>query len=130
MAILLKPKHKEQPIDLVPDGSYKAELTKINQFKNAYGDRLGFEFTLQDKAVAGLKVMRSTSTQLSASGKLADVLRGILGRELTAAELSKGIDVDGLVGMVCGVLVLQAKAKNGITYSNVERIFPASPQLI
>lgn len=130
MAILLKPKLKEQPIDLVPDGSYKAELTKINQFKNAYGDRLGFEFTLQDKAVAGLKVMRSTSTQLSASGKLADVLRGILGRELTAAELSKGIDVDGLVGMVCGVLVLQAKAKNGITYSNVERIFPASPQLI
>lgn len=130
MAILLKPKLKEQPIDLVPDGSYKAELTKINQFKNAYGDRLGFEFTLKDKAVAGLKVMRSTSTQLSASGKLADVLRGILGRELTAAELSKGIDVDGLVGMVCGVLVLQAKAKNGITYSNVERIFPASPQLI
>ena len=130
MAILLKPKLKEQPIDLVPDGSYKAELTKINQFKNAYGDRLGFEFTLQDKAVAGLKVMRSTSTQLSASGKLADVLRGILGRELTATELSKGIDVDGLVGMECGVLVLQAKAKNGITYSNVERIFPFSPQLI
>lgn len=130
MAILLKPKLKEQPIDLVPDGSYKAELTKINQFKNAYGDRLGFEFTLKDKAVAGLKVMRSTSTQLSASGKLADVLRGILGRELTAAELSKGIDVDGLVGMECGVLVLQAKAKNGITYSNVERIFPVAPQLI
>lgn len=130
MAILLKPKLKEQPIDLVPDGSYKAELTKINQFKNAYGDRLGFEFTLQDKAVAGLKVMRSTSTQLSASGKLADVLRGLLGRELTATELSKGIDVDGLVGMECGVLVLQAKAKNGITYSNVERIFPVAPQLI
>ena len=130
MAIVLKPKLKEQPIDLVPDGSYRAELSKINQFKNAYGDRLGFEFTLQDKAVAGLKVMRSTSTQLSASGKLADVLRGILGRELTATELSKGIDVDSLVGMECGVLVLQARAKNGITYSNVERIFPVAPQLI
>lgn len=125
MAILLKPKPKEQA-DLVPDGSYKAELTKINQFQNAYGERIGFEFTLKDKAVAGLKVMRSTSPQLSASGKLADVLRGILGRELTAAELSKGIDVDSLVGMECGVLVLQARAKNGNIYSNVERIFPAT----
>jgi len=125
MAIVLKPKAKEQA-DLVPDGSYKAELTKINQFQNAYGERIGFEFTLKDKAVAGLKVMRSTSPQLSASGKLADVLRGILGRELTTAELSKGIDVDSLVGMECGVLVLQAKAKNGNIYSNVERIFPVS----
>jgi hypothetical protein len=129
MAILLKPKAKEHLIDLVPDGSYRAKLTKINQFKNAYGDRLGFEFTLKDKTVDGLRVMRSTSTQLSASGKLVDVLRGILGRELTAAELSKGIDVEGLVGMECGVLVLQAKSKNGNTYPNVERIFPVAAQI-
>ena len=125
MAIVLKPKAKEQA-DLVPDGSYQAQVSKIHQFQNAYGERIGFEFTLKDRAVAGLKVMRGTSTQLSASGKLADVLRGILGRELTAAELSKGIDVDSLVGMECGVLVLQTKSKNGNTYSNVERIFPTA----
>lgn len=125
MTIVLRPRIKEEP-DLVLDGSYQAQLTKINQFQNAYGDRIGFEFTLQDQAVAGLKVMRSTSTQLAASGKLADVLRGILGRELTATELSSGFDVESLLGMNCGVLVLQVTAKNGDTYSNVERVYPAS----
>lgn len=125
MTIVLKPKAPTTP-DLVPDGSYQAVLTKVNQFTNVYGERIGFEFTLQDKAVAGLTVMRSTSTQLSASGKLADLLRGVLGRELTAAELTNGINVESLVGMPCGVLVLQSKGKSGNVYSNVERIFPAA----
>ena len=63
---------------------------------------------------------------LSAKGKLADVLRGILGRDLTDKELATGIDVEGLVGTICNVMVLQSKGKNGATYSNVERIFPAA----
>ena len=68
--------------------------------------------------------MRSTSPQLSASGKLADVIRGMLGRELTADEISKGMDVELLVGSECNVLVLQSKGKNGAVYSNIERVFP------
>lgn len=123
MAIVLKQKSKEQAAT-VPDGTYHAELTNVTQFENAYGQRIGFEFTLKDKAVAGAKVMRSTSPQLSASGKLADVIRGMLGRELTADEISKGMDVELLVGSECNVLVLQGKGKNGAVYSNVERIFP------
>jgi len=120
--MVLKPKNKE--VELVPNGNYMAELTKVSQFTNIYGQRIGFEFTLKDKGAEGCKVLRSTSTQLSASGKLADALRGILGRELTAEELSKGIDVDALVGMKCGVMVLQSKNKAGTTFSNVEKIFP------
>lgn len=126
---MLKPKAKEQAIDLVPDGSYTAELTKINQFKNSYGDRIGFEFTLRDKSVNGIKVMRSTSTQLSEVGKLADVLRGVLGRELSSDELSKGIDIESLIGTECQVLVLKAKSKNSVTYNNVERVFPIEKKL-
>lgn len=128
MVMLLKPKSKEAAA-VVPDGTYKAALTKVTQFENAYGQRIGFEFTLQGKGVEGMKVMRSTSPVLSPTGKLADVLRGLLGRELTTKELSGGIDAEDLVGVICNVLVLSAKGKNGNTYSNVERIFPIEGNL-
>jgi len=124
MVMLLKP--KSAVIAAVPDGTYKAMLSKVTQFDNAYGQRIGFEFTLAGKGVDGEKVMRSTAPNLSASSKLADVLRGLLGRELTADELAKGIDVEALVGSECSVLVLQAKGKSGAVYSNVERIFPVT----
>lgn len=122
MAILLKPKSKAA--EVVPDGTYKATLSKVTQFENAYGQRIGFEFTLQGNGVDGHTVMRSTSPNLSPTGKLADVLRGLLGRDLTQDELVKGVDAEALAGRECSVLVLSAKGKNGNTYSNVERIFP------
>ena len=37
----------------VDDGSYPATLSKVTKFNNAYGQRVGFEFTLDD----GHKVM-------------------------------------------------------------------------
>ena len=123
MAMMLKPKSKETAA-VVPNGTYKAALSKVTQFDNAYGQRIGFEFTLQSKGVEGAKVLRSTSPNLSPSGKLADLLRGLLARELTADELTKGFDVEALVGTECSVLVLSATGKNGVSYSNVERVFP------
>ncbi len=129
MAIMLKPKSRESAA-VVPDGTYRAALSKVSQFENAYGSRIGFEFTLQSKGVEGAKVMRSTSPNLSPSGKLADLLRGILARELTTDELTKGVDVESLVGAECSVLVLSATGKNGVTYSNVERVFPLVGSLL
>lgn len=124
MAIVLKPASKQGGV--VTDGTYRATLSQVKTFENNYGQRVGFEFTLQGNGVDGIKVMRSTSPNLSATGKLADVLRGLLGRELTHDELQRGVDVERLVGIECNVLVLSAKGKNGNTYSNVERIFPLS----
>lgn len=123
MVMLLKP--KPPAVELVPDGTYKATLSKVTQFDNAYGRRIGFEFTLLDNGVKGKKVLRSTSPNLSASSKLADLLRGLLGRELTAEELKGGVDVEALVGVCCSVLVLRSKSKSGSVFSNVERVFPA-----
>lgn len=125
MVMVLKPKTAEASAAVVPDGTYKATFSKVTQFSNAYGHRVGFEFTLHGAGVEGSKVMRSTSTNLSPDGKLADVLRGLLGRELTADELQKGVDIEPLVGRDCAVMVLKSRSKNGATYSNVERIFPA-----
>lgn len=122
MAMVLKPKSKSVA-NVVPDGTYKATLSKVTSFSNVYGDRVGFEFTLHGKGVEGETVMRSTAPVLSARSKLAEVLSGLLGRELTDDEISKGMDVEQLVGTLCNVLVLTSKAKNGQTYSNVEKIF-------
>jgi hypothetical protein len=128
MVMLLKPKSKDAAI-VVADGTYRATLSKVTQFENSYGQRIGFEFTLQGKGVDGTKVMRSTSPNLSPSGKLADVLRGLLGRDLKPAETDGGIDVEKLIGTECSVLVLTGKGKNGNTYSNVERVFPLAGNL-
>lgn len=122
MVMVLKPK-SENSAAVVPDGTYPATLTKVSQFANAYGERIGFEFTLSGKGVDGMKVMRSTSPVLSIKGKLAEVLTGLMGRELTQKDLNGGVDVEKLIGSECKVLVLQSKGKNGATYSNVERIF-------
>jgi hypothetical protein len=122
MAIVLKPKNKSAAV-VVPEGSYKATLSKVTQFTNAYGERIGFEFSLHGEGVEGAAVMRSTNPILTAKSKLAEVLNGLLGRELTQDEINKGVDVEQMIGTECNVLVLNNKSKTGAIYSNVERIF-------
>lgn len=118
MVTVVKPKSKVTT-EVIPDGTYDAKLSKVTQFNNAYGQRIGFEFTLAD----GRKVMRSTNTVLSERSKLAEVINGLTGKPLTAADIEAGIDLDSLVGTDCMVLVINATSKGGTTYSNVERIF-------
>lgn len=120
MVTVVKPKNKVQNIT-VEDGSYPAVLSKVTKFSNAYGQRLGFEFTLDD----GHKVMRSTNTVLSEKSKLAEVIAGLSGKPLTHNDLVGGIDLDSLIGTECNVLVVNSAGKNGIVYSNVERISKA-----
>ena len=122
MAFLIKPQASKAPV-LVKDGTYQAVLSDVRKFSNTYGERIGFEFTIQDGDYAGQKVMRSTAPQLSKMSKLAQVIEGVLGRGLTDAELSKGIDLSAVVGKSCQILVLQSKSKSGAIYSNVERVF-------
>lgn len=123
MAIVLKPKNDTKTTVIVDDGTYKATLSNISQFSNAFGNRIGFEFTLHGAGVEGEKVMRSTNSALSARSKLAEMITGITGRELTKDELANGFDVESLIGKSCMVLVLTSKSKSGAVYSNVEKIF-------
>lgn len=124
MAIVVKPKAAQAT--LVKDGTYRAHLTGVRQFTNAYGERIGFEFTIHGGPHHGATVLRSTAPQLTARSKLADVLTGVLGRELTEQELEKGLDLEELVGLECQILVLQQRSKTGAIYSNVERVFSAN----
>ena len=122
MAVIVRPKEQSKAA-VVPNGTYPAKLTSIKQFENAYGERVGFEFTLQDGEVDGMTVMRSTSPNLSPKSKLAELLRGLLGRDLAEFELTGGMDVEDLIGTECKVLVLQSRGKSGQMYSNVEQVF-------
>jgi len=108
----------------VPSGSYQAQLSQVRQFSNAHGERLGFEFTIKSPALTGCKVLCSTSTHLSASGKLAQTLQGILGKKLSKNDLLKDIDFDTLLGRDCIVMVSQGQNKSGAVYSKIDCVFP------
>jgi hypothetical protein len=111
------------PAASVKDGTYRATVSNLKQFSNTYGERIGFEFTISGGQFDGEKVMRSTAPQLTKQSKLAEVIEGILGRDLSDKELQGGFDLEDLIDKECSILVLQSKSKTGAVYSNVERVF-------
>lgn len=111
------------PAATIKDGTYRATVSNLKQFANTYGERVGFEFTIQGGQFDGERVMRSTAPQLTKQSKLAEVIEGILGRDLTDKELQGGFDLEELIDKECSILVLQSKSKTGAVYSNVERVF-------
>ena len=122
--MVFKVKPKAAPAAaVIKDGTYRATVSNLKQFANTYGERIGFEFTIQGGQFDGERVMRSTAPQLSKQSKLAEVIEGILGRELTTKELQGGFDLEDLLDKECSILVLQSKSKTGAVYSNVERVF-------
>ena len=122
--MVFKVKPKAAPAAaVIKDGTYRATVSNLKQFANVYGERVGFEFTIKGGQFDGEKVMRSTAPQLSKQSKLAEVIEGILGRELNAKELQGGFDLEELIDRECSILVLQSKSKTGAVYSNVERVF-------
>ena len=115
----LRVRQKDQGAAVIPDGLYPATLMGVRKFTNAYGERIGFEFCLHGGEVEGEKVMLSTATNLSPRSKLADVLRGLLGRDLTDGELRDGLDLEELVGTACRVVVGQQHNRMGHAYPSV-----------
>ena len=111
---------QKQASDLVPDGAYPARLVAVRQFGNAYGPRLGFEFELLDGDRAGDLVVASAAPTPSPKGRLAELLRGLLGREPSEHELA---DPAQTAGMRCRVLIRTESNKSGRTYSNVAAVF-------
>ena len=122
MVFKVKPK-AATPAASIKDGTYRATVSNLKQFANTYGERIGFEFTILSGTFKGEKVMRSTAPQLTRQSKLAEVIEGIIGRELTDKELQAGFDLDELLDAACNILVLQSRSKTGAVYSNVERVF-------
>ena len=54
MAIVLKPTSEVKAVTVL-DGTYKATLSKVSQFTNSFGLRVGSKFTLHGSSVEGEK---------------------------------------------------------------------------
>ncbi len=115
---------KPTPASNIKDGTYAAAVTGIRQFSNTYGERIGFEFTITAGPYKGEKLMRSTAPQLTSKSKLAEVIQGVTGMELSAEVINEGFDLEELIDSACNILVINARSKNGAVYPNVERVFP------
>lgn len=97
----------------VVDGLHHARLVGVRRFGNAYGPRIGFHFELQ----TGETVLASAAPSTNPRSRLAELLRGILGREPTEAELADTPET--LAGIECKVLTRTETNRNGKTYSSV-----------
>ena len=122
MTVIVKPKAIQEP-ELVASGAYEAELVEVKQFSNAFGSRIGFVFEIVGGDYAGVQLMRSCSPQLSRQSKLAEIIKGLTKREPTDLETARGYDLSRLVDTTCQILVMTEQAKNGKTFSNIERVF-------
>lgn len=119
MAIHLSVKETEK--DGVNDGIYPATLSGVSMTENTYGERLGFQFTLPD----GKVLLRTVSPTFTPKSKVAEILSGLTGHRVSPAEAAS-LDVEGLIGTQCQVIVTQSQNKAGVKYSNIERVLPAN----
>jgi hypothetical protein len=122
LAVMVKPR-ADKPAKLIPDGTYKAHLVEVKEFTNAFGDRLGFVFEIDEGEQKGTVLMKSTANVLAPKGQLLQVVTGLLGREVTDDEVREGFNLHRLAGTNATILAIQSKGKGGITYSNIERVF-------
>ncbi len=77
--MVFKVKPKAAPAAaVIKDGTYRATVSNLKQFANTYGERIGFEFTIQGGQFDGERVMRSTAPQLSKQSKLRDEIEAII----------------------------------------------------
>jgi len=97
---------------LIPEGIHEAELVKVEVFVNAFGERVGLVFLLDD----GAELMQSAAPG-SPRGKLAELLRGLGGIDGTLATAR------ALVGRRCRAAVRHSTNKAGKTYSEIEKTY-------
>jgi len=97
---------------LIPEGIHLAELVKVDTFTNAFGERVGLVFLLDN----GTELMQAAAPG-SPRGKLAELLRGLGGIDGTLATART------LVGRHCRVAVRHSTNKAGKTYAEIEKTY-------
>jgi len=97
---------------LIAEGIHLAELVKVDTFANAFGERVGLVFRLDDST----ELMQSAAPG-SPRGKLADLLRGLGGSDGTLATAR------ALVGRRCRVAVRHGTNKIGKVYAEVVQTY-------
>jgi len=125
MAINLIVKEAEiQPA--IPEGMYKAALIKIEEGTGEFGDYLKFRFEVIDGEQKGVSETLVASKKLSSSksgksSKLFDIVKALTKSEPKAGET---LDIEGLIGKSCQIVVKNGKEKDGVQYQNITTVFP------
>lgn len=132
MGIILKEETSYEPI---PSGMYDAVCTDIidlgvQHSNGQYGERddlkvmLCWELPELTDADGKPRVVRKTYTQsFSPKANIRKDLESWRGIPFTAEEL-EGFDLDAILGCGCQIQIMQEKADNGKTYSNIKNIVP------
>ena len=121
-SLLYKTPASMPPSDLIPPGVYHAQLDKVQRFSNAFGDRLGLVFVITEGEHAGEVATLSTSLKMSRQSRLGKTMKGLLGRELSDAELVYDYKPDKLIGALCQLVLGRAATRAGKPYTTVENV--------
>jgi hypothetical protein len=111
---------KTPPI-LVPDGEYRARLVKVGRFDTAHGERMRFSYEIAGGPHAGAVLDHSAACSESPTGKLAALLRDLLGRDPTPEELRDGLGPEQ-TGLACRIIAQQGSTRSGLKYSTVQSV--------
>ena len=101
---------------LIPEGVHPAKLAGIQRFASAFGDRLGLRFEIIDGEQCGVVLMQSAAPSLSPKSKLADLMRGLIGREPYTEDLKAA---DAFVGSTCKIVVRHERNRDGRPYAAI-----------
>lgn len=111
----------------IPEGIYTSVVKEIGEGSGEYGDYVKFTFEISEgeqkgvtrTAIASKKLSRSKSGKTS---KLYDFVKALTKSEPKADET---LDIEGLVGKTCQIIVKNGREKDGIVYQNISTIMPS-----
>lgn len=123
MAITLIVKEAEAP-EPIPEGVYKAVLKDIEEGSGEYGDYVKFTFEIAEGEFKGITRNSVASKKLSKSnsGKTSKLYDYVKALTKTAPSAGEEIDLDGLKGKECQIIVKDGTEKDGIQYQVITAV--------
>ena len=103
--------------ELIPEGLYEAALIDVRPFSNPHGQRIGLVFEITAGLHRGIELMESAALTGSPRGKLAELMRGMGG-----ADVSMDAARD-LIGRRCRIAVRHESNRAGKTYAAIAQTF-------
>ena len=104
-------------VELIPEGLYEAALVDVRPFNNPHGQRIGLVFEITAGLYRSIELMESAALTGSPRGKLAELIRGLGG-----ADVSMDAARD-LIGRRCRIAVRHESNRAGKTYAAIAQTF-------
>jgi hypothetical protein len=115
---------QEAPL-IVPEGTYNAVLTSIEQENTEVRPLVKIGFTIIEGTYEGQNVFGLCSGIINSMSKLGNWMKIMKGDIPPAGEEVKASD---LIGTECRIIITHTKKKNGSIFANVDEVLSPSPQ--